>query len=205
HGAPVPVECLGHLHGELPGGDQDQEPAPPRPERVVGEVLQKGQREGRGLAGARCRLAQEIAPLEERGDRGGLDRRGLFIAERGERFDQARAQPETFEGSGHGRSIFASPVVVMRPTVCREDRVPDDPASSAASLGTLRRALHLLLIAGMTGTAAELLLLGHTEDVWQLIPLGLFALAGGLLAWLAVAPSRGGVRALQAVMVLFLV
>lgn len=83
--------------------------------------------------------------------------------------------------------------------------MPDDPASSAASLGTLRRALHLLLIAGMTGTAAELLLLGHTEDVWQLIPLGLFALAGGLLAWLAVAPSRGGVRALQAVMALFLV
>ena len=81
--------------------------------------------------------------------------------------------------------------------------MPSDPSSPASTLGTLRRALLLLLIAGMVGTAAELLLLAHTEDVWQLAPLGLFAVAGGVLAWLAVAPSRLGVRALQGVMVLF--
>ena len=59
------------------------------------------------------------------------------------------------------------------------------------------------LAVGMTGMAAELLLIGHRETAQQLIPLVL--LAGGLmtLAWHAAAPRLVTVRALQLMMLLF--
>lgn len=48
---------------------------------------------------------------------------------------------------------------------------------AASTLATLRRLLLGLLIVGMLGTGAELLLIGHFEDEWQLVPLVVLAVA----------------------------
>ena len=64
----------------------------------------------------------------------------------------------------------------------------------------VRRLLLLLLVLGLSGTAVELLLIGHYEDSWQLVPL--VAIAAGLItvAWHAAAESASSARALQIVM-----
>lgn len=49
--------------------------------------------------------------------------------------------------------------------------------SSFATLATLRRLLLGILLFGLVGTATELLLIGHDEDAWQLIPLVVLAIA----------------------------
>lgn len=69
---------------------------------------------------------------------------------------------------------------------------------------TLRAFLLALLLISMTGTAAELLLIGHTEDPWQWTPLALLALCIVVLAWVAASRSAASLRALQAVMLLFI-
>jgi hypothetical protein len=65
-----------------------------------------------------------------------------------------------------------------------------------------RRILLAILLLGLLGITAELLLLGHAEDFNQLIPLGLAAAA--LVAGLAVtlAPGIGSIRLFRTVMVL---
>jgi cation transport ATPase len=68
----------------------------------------------------------------------------------------------------------------------------------------LRTFLLAVLIIGMAGTAAELLLIGHTEDTWQWAPLALCALCVVVLAWFAARRSAASLRALQAVMLLFI-
>jgi hypothetical protein len=58
--------------------------------------------------------------------------------------------------------------------------------ATGATLITLRRLLLGLLLFGLVGTAAELVLMGHDEDAWQLIPLVVIAmavLAVGALLW----------------------
>jgi len=47
----------------------------------------------------------------------------------------------------------------------------------------MRRALYWILVLGLLGTGVELLLLGHTEDVWQLTPLALIGLSLLTVAW----------------------
>jgi hypothetical protein len=49
--------------------------------------------------------------------------------------------------------------------------------SPVATLATLRRLLLALLVVGIVGTATELLLTGHDEDVWQMIPLVVLGMA----------------------------
>ncbi len=68
----------------------------------------------------------------------------------------------------------------------------------------LRRLVFTLFAAGALGTGAELLLLGHTEDRWQLVPLVLLGL--GLLAqiWLGWWPSPASVRVFRYFMVLLM-
>ena len=61
-----------------------------------------------------------------------------------------------------------------------------------------------LLVFGLTGTIAELLLLEHYEEGFQLVPLWLIGLALGVVAWHFVRPHAGNLRALQVLMVLFL-
>ena len=77
--------------------------------------------------------------------------------------------------------------------------------SADGTLRTIRRVLLAALIAGMAGTASELLLIGHFEDSWQLVPLVLLS-AGTLVAVAhAVRPHALTVRLLQLLMGLFLV
>ena len=67
-----------------------------------------------------------------------------------------------------------------------------------------RLALYLLLI-GVIGVGVELLLLEHFEDPWQWAPIALLAMGALLGATVAFQPSRRLVRALQALMLLYLV
>jgi hypothetical protein len=52
-----------------------------------------------------------------------------------------------------------------------------------SSLTALRVALLMILVFGVLGTGVELLLLGHTEDVWQWEPLVVMAVGLPVLAW----------------------
>src|SRR5687768_2645389 len=61
-------------------------------------------------------------------------------------------------------------------------------SSPLATLAALRRLLLVLLLFGLVGTATELLLIGHDEDVWQVIPLVVLAIA--ILASLAIVATR---------------
>lgn len=74
-----------------------------------------------------------------------------------------------------------------------------------ASERRLRTILLAILIFGMVGTGVELLLLEHTDGLWQLLPL--FLLGVGIVSALFVAlrASLGSIRLLQGVMLVFLV
>lgn len=69
----------------------------------------------------------------------------------------------------------------------------------------MRGMLLFILVMGITGTGAELLLIGHFEDPWQLVPLVLFALALVVVASHALAREAVTIRVLQAVMMLFVI
>jgi hypothetical protein len=58
-------------------------------------------------------------------------------------------------------------------------------------------------VLGLVGTGAELVLLQHYEDPWQLAPLALIALALVVLVWHALSSGSASVRALQGLMILF--
>ena len=77
-----------------------------------------------------------------------------------------------------------------------------------ATLSAVRRLLLVILLLGFVGTATELLLIGHDEDAWQLIPLVVLALAIiatlGMLRTLATV-SVTATRLFRAAMVLLLV
>ena len=68
----------------------------------------------------------------------------------------------------------------------------------------LRQALLLILIVSLVGSGIELLLLHHTDGIWQLLPLLLIALAFGVLAWFGLSRSSASIRTLQVVMLLCL-
>jgi len=74
-----------------------------------------------------------------------------------------------------------------------------------ATLARLRNFLLAILLLGLLGTEAELLLTAHTEDARQWIPVTLLALALVTVAWhVAARQPRASVRALQTLMALFL-
>ena len=68
---------------------------------------------------------------------------------------------------------------------------------------TLRALIFSVLLIGMLGTFAELYLLEHTEDWWQLIPLYLLGLGPFAVVWSMLQPSPASLRSLQALMVLY--
>ncbi len=71
--------------------------------------------------------------------------------------------------------------------------MPD--ASLLATLVTLRRLLLGILLFGAVGTATELLLIGHDEDGWQLIPLVVLAVA--VLATVVMLVTRARTSAIR--------
>jgi hypothetical protein len=72
-------------------------------------------------------------------------------------------------------------------------------------LQTIRRLLLALLAVVMLGTAADLLLLEHYEDAWQIPPLILIAIGLAVVLWTTAAGSAGAVTTLRVVMMLFIV
>jgi hypothetical protein len=71
-------------------------------------------------------------------------------------------------------------------------------------LRIVRRMLAAMFLFGSLGTGAELLLLEHTEDVWQIAPIVLIAMGSATLPVLAIRPAIAGVRTFQVVMILFI-
>jgi hypothetical protein len=73
------------------------------------------------------------------------------------------------------------------------------------TLETIRRVLLAILIIGLVGTAAELLLLDHDEEAIQLIPLALIVIAFVAIGWHALDQGGASLKLLQIVMLLFIV
>ena len=76
------------------------------------------------------------------------------------------------------------------------------PAITADPLRTVRRVLAAILVVGLVGSGVELLLLKHTDGLWQILPLILIGAALLVLGWHAAAPGRASVRAVQAMMLI---
>jgi hypothetical protein len=72
----------------------------------------------------------------------------------------------------------------------------------SAILRRLRRLLLAILTIGMAGTAIDLLLLEHYEDVWQIPPLLIIALGLVAVGWVWTAGSGTAVVAMRIVMLL---
>ena len=68
----------------------------------------------------------------------------------------------------------------------------------------LRRFILLIFVAGAAGTGADLVLLGHFEDVWQWVPLALLPLGLIAVAWQRIERGPRSTRVLQGTMMLFL-
>lgn len=77
------------------------------------------------------------------------------------------------------------------------NRFPPADLAAASTASGLRTALLGLYLLGVAGTGAELLLLGHFEDTWQLVPLLLFGAGLLLVAWYALSRSATSVRVFQ--------
>ena len=74
-----------------------------------------------------------------------------------------------------------------------------------STLEVVRFWLLVILLVGVVGTEAELLLLKHTDGFWQLAPVALLGITVIALAWATFAKSAASVRALQFVMLLVFV
>lgn len=68
------------------------------------------------------------------------------------------------------------------------------------TLPDLRGMLLALVVLGLLATGAELLLLEHTETVWQLLPLVVIGVALVVSAPVAFRATRGTLRVFQAIM-----
>jgi hypothetical protein len=66
----------------------------------------------------------------------------------------------------------------------------------------MRSMVLMILVSGLMVTGTELMLHEHFEDSWQLVPLGLIAIALLTFAWHGLMPGPASVRAIQAVMTL---
>ena len=76
-------------------------------------------------------------------------------------------------------------------------------AGVAAKLDTTRRMLGAMFLFGSFGTSAELMLMGHTEGVWQNVPLILIPIGWGTLGLVAIKRTAAQLRAFQLVLTLF--
>ncbi len=83
--------------------------------------------------------------------------------------------------------------------------VPSVHATSESRVAVIRRILLCILLIGLAGLAAELLLLKHDENATQLIPLVLIGAAFAAIAWDAARGGAASLLALQLTMVLFVV
>ncbi len=70
---------------------------------------------------------------------------------------------------------------------------------------TLRRLILLVFVIGLVGTGTELILLEHTESVWQWVPLAVLGAGLASFGWLTTTKSRVSLRTFQSLMLLFVV
>ena len=77
--------------------------------------------------------------------------------------------------------------------------------TKSPTINALRGFLLILLVVGILGTSAELLLLEHFEDVWQFVPLILMGLSLIVLGWCVVDRGTVSMRVFQGTMILFVV
>ena len=115
----IPLEGLAHLEGELSRGSEHE-----RLRRLLLEVelAEDGQREGRRLAGAGLREADDVPPLEQRRDRRLLDRRRVLVAELLEALEDSLVEPQVGESPVvRGACSVSSvvPVLVSGRSCCR--------------------------------------------------------------------------------------
>jgi hypothetical protein len=87
--------------------------------------------------------------------------------------------------------------------VTQQDQVENKSKTSA--IPPLRRVLLVVFFVGTIGAAADLFLLEHFEDKLQLIPLALLGLAVVVLVWHVIHRGPASVRAVQIVMILFVI
>jgi hypothetical protein len=71
-------------------------------------------------------------------------------------------------------------------------------------LQMMRRLMLLLLTVAMIGTAADLMLLDHHEDLWQIVPLGVIALGLVSVAAATMKGGAGAVALMRVTMALFI-
>ncbi len=71
------------------------------------------------------------------------------------------------------------------------------------TLRIIRTTLLVALLLGIVGSGAELLLLEHTEDIWQYVPLILSGAALTVLVWGIAAPSTAAFQSFRILMLLF--
>ena len=81
--------------------------------------------------------------------------------------------------------------------------MPEKRLAEGATLAVIRRFVLILFLVGVVGTGIELLLLGHTEDVWQWAPLVLMVASLIILVWRATHTGSASLRAFQGTMVMF--
>lgn len=72
-------------------------------------------------------------------------------------------------------------------------------------LPTLRRILMAILVLGLLGAGVELILLEHTEELWQWVPLVLIPLGLVACAAVTVRPGRRTVWTFRGLMALFVI
>src|SRR5690606_16140950 len=90
------AETLRDLRGALAGRGEN-EGADASARRRGSQTLEDGEREGRGLARARLRAAEEILARHDVGDGPGLDGRGLRVPRRGDRAEEGGRESEVLE------------------------------------------------------------------------------------------------------------
>ena len=83
--------------------------------------------------------------------------------------------------------------------------MPSVHAPSESTVAVIRRILLCILVIGLAGLGAELLLLKHDEEATQLVPLVLIGAAFVSISWHAARGGAASLLALQLTMVLFVV
>jgi hypothetical protein len=78
------------------------------------------------------------------------------------------------------------------------------PVEGAMRLHRIRRWLLTVVGAGLAGTALDLALLAHYEDVWQLVPFAAILLSLATLIAVALVGSAATLRALRAAMLVMI-
>lgn len=77
--------------------------------------------------------------------------------------------------------------------------------SESSTMWRLRGGLLAVLVFGVSGSLAELYLLGHYEETWQLLPMVLLGVALPLIALCWLFPSAATLRSMQGLMLLLVV